>query len=275
MQARRPGNVFFIACAEALTMMSDTAADPALAQVPVGEEGELERRDRALDRHVDQVHDQPPAIEALERTAKRVGALGAVEGEDALVPAWTREPLGLLRLQPHAGRDDEYVVREHGPVVEQHLVALDPDGLDLVLVEDDAVAELPAPRPDDLLDLGEPEGHEQQAGLIHMPVVAVDDVDLRLVLVEAAPQPVGGHRPARSAAEDDDPLPAHDGPPAGTGSRWCAASPRSSIRSTNTIPLSIERPSGHVAATFSRRSSCASLSSPVSRMSTSKIRGVP
>ena len=32
-------------------------ADSALAQVPVGEEGELERRDRALDRHVDEVHD--------------------------------------------------------------------------------------------------------------------------------------------------------------------------------------------------------------------------
>ena len=42
-------------------------ADAALAQVPVGEEGELERRDRALDRHVDQVHDQPAAVEALER----------------------------------------------------------------------------------------------------------------------------------------------------------------------------------------------------------------
>ena len=44
-------------------------ADPALAQVPVGEEGELERRDRALDRHVDEVHDQAAAVEALERAA--------------------------------------------------------------------------------------------------------------------------------------------------------------------------------------------------------------
>ena len=42
-------------------------ADAALAQVPVGEEGELERRDRALDRHVDEVHDEPAAVEALER----------------------------------------------------------------------------------------------------------------------------------------------------------------------------------------------------------------
>jgi len=65
----------------------DPFADTALTQVPVGEEGELERRDRALDRHVDQVHDQPTSVETLQRTPERVSALGAVEGEDALVPA--------------------------------------------------------------------------------------------------------------------------------------------------------------------------------------------
>ena len=47
----------------------DLRAHAALAQEPVGEEAELERRDRALDRHVDQVHDQPPALEA--RPARR------------------------------------------------------------------------------------------------------------------------------------------------------------------------------------------------------------
>jgi len=40
-----------------------------------------------------------------------------------------------------------------------------------------------------------------------VPVVAIDDVDLGFVLVEAAAQPVGGHRAARAAAEDDDPFP--------------------------------------------------------------------
>ena len=113
-------------------------ADPALAEVPVGEEGELERRDRALDRHVDEVHDEATAVEALERSLQRLGALGAVEGEHALVPARVGQALGLLRLQAHAGRDDEHVVREHRAVVEQHLVALDPHLLDLVLVEEDA-----------------------------------------------------------------------------------------------------------------------------------------
>ena len=42
----------------------DGVADAALAQVPVGQEAELERRDRALDRHVDRVDDEPAAVEA-------------------------------------------------------------------------------------------------------------------------------------------------------------------------------------------------------------------
>ena len=63
-------------------------------------------------------------------------------------------------------------------------------------------------------------------------------------------------------------------PQVGTGARHGEASLRSSIRSTNSMPLSIERRSGHAAATFSRRSSCSRLSSPVSRTSTAKRRGV-
>ena len=45
------------------------SADLSLAQEPVGEEGKLERRHRTLDRHVDQVHEQATAREALERPA--------------------------------------------------------------------------------------------------------------------------------------------------------------------------------------------------------------
>ena len=145
-----------------------------------------------------------PPSKALERAAQRVGALGAVEGEDALVPAGPGQALGLLGLQAGAARDDEHVVGQHRAVVEQHLVALDPDLLDLVLVEDDAVAQLPPAGPHDLIDLREPERDEEQAGLVDVAVVAVDDVDLGLVRVEAAAQPVGGHRAARAAAEDHD-----------------------------------------------------------------------
>ena len=46
-------------------------AEAALAQPPVGEEGELDRRDRALDRHVDDVDHEAAAVEALQRLAER------------------------------------------------------------------------------------------------------------------------------------------------------------------------------------------------------------
>ncbi len=76
-------------------------------------------------------------------------------------------------------------------------------------MEDDAVAELAAARADDLVGLREAEGDEQQPRLVDVQVVAVDDVDLRLVGPEAPAQPVGGHRPAGPAAEDDDAFPGH------------------------------------------------------------------
>ena len=81
---------------------------------------------------------RPPSKRSSVRCERR-GPRQVVEGEDALVPAGTGHAFGLLRLQAHAARDDEHVVRQHSPVVEQHLVALDPDLFDLVLVEDDAV----------------------------------------------------------------------------------------------------------------------------------------
>ena len=43
------------------------------------------------------------------------------------------------------------------------------------------VVQLAVPRADDLVDLGQPEGDEQEAGLVDVPVVPVDDGDLDLV----------------------------------------------------------------------------------------------
>jgi hypothetical protein len=195
------------------------ASDTALVQVPVGEEDELERSDRTLDRHVDQVHEQAAAVELLERSLQRGGAFHVVEGEDTLVPAGTGHAFGLLRLQTYAGGDDEHVVLQSGSVVEQDFVALGRDLLDLALVEHEAASQLVPTRPHDLIHMSEAEGDEEQAGLVHVPVVTVDDVDLRLVRVEAARQPVGGHRAASPGAEDDDLLLAHDVPPAATSRR--------------------------------------------------------
>ncbi len=182
-----------------------------------------------------------------------MGAYGVVEGEDPLVPAWAGHALGLLGLEAHAACHDEHVVGQHGSVVEQHLVPVDQDLRDLVLVEDHAVAELAAARTHDLLDRGQTKGDKEQAGLVDVLVVAVDDVDLGLVGVEAAAQPVGGHRAAGPAAEDHDLLPVHDVPPSSAG--WRPAAPVRSIRSTNWMPASIERRSGQARATPSRRSS--------------------
>jgi DNA-binding transcriptional ArsR family regulator len=77
-------------------------------------------------------------------------------------------------------------------------------------VEDDAAVQLPPARADDLVDVGEIEGDEEQAGLVDVAVVAIDDMDLGRVRIEATAQPVRGHRAAGSAAEDHDLLPAHD-----------------------------------------------------------------
>jgi hypothetical protein len=184
----------------------------------------------------------------------------------ALVPTGGGHAFRLFRLQPHAARDDESVVGKHRSVHEQHLVALDPDLRDLVLVEDDASVQLTPPRPHDLVDVRQPERNEEEARLVDVTVVAVDDMDLRLVQVEAAAQPVRDHRAACSPAEDDDAVPAH------AASAFCPR--RSSMRSTNSIPLSTARRTGHAAATFSSMSSCGPLSAPVTRISISNLLGV-
>src|SRR4249919_2258440 len=83
-------------------------ADATLAQVPVGEEGKLERSNRTLDRHVDEIDDEASALEALERAVQRRCSLGRVEGECALVPARPRKTFGLFGLEAGTARDNEH-----------------------------------------------------------------------------------------------------------------------------------------------------------------------
>ena len=56
-----------------------------------------------------------------------------------------------------------------------------------------------------LVGLGQAERDEQQAGLVDVAVVAVDDDDLGRVAVAPA-QAVGGQRAAGARAENDDPV---------------------------------------------------------------------
>src|SRR5690606_26072941 len=76
--------------------------------------------------------------------------------------------------------------------------------VDAGLDEVHAVAQLAPPGPDDLLGLGEPERHEEEAGLVDVAVVLVDDRDRRLRGLVHAAEAVGGERAARPAAEDHD-----------------------------------------------------------------------
>ena len=60
-------------------------ADPPLAEVPVGEERELDRCNGTLDRHVDDVHDEPSAVERAQRilTSQSGSGEGRMHGEGA------------------------------------------------------------------------------------------------------------------------------------------------------------------------------------------------
>ena len=49
----------------------DPVAHAALGEERLGQEGELERRDRALDRHLDDVHDEPAAGQVAQLLAQR------------------------------------------------------------------------------------------------------------------------------------------------------------------------------------------------------------
>ena len=180
--------------------------DAAPAEVVVGEEAELQRRDRALDRHVDDVDDQPAAVEPGQRPAQGLGALGGVEGEDVLLPARPGQPLGLLRQQPGAGRHDQDVVVQRVAGTEVHPVMLDVDVVDAGLAVDDAGAELPPARPRDPPHVGPAERDEQQPGLVHVIIVAVHHDDLDGPRVVRPPQPVRDQRPAGAATEDNDPF---------------------------------------------------------------------
>ena len=83
-------------------------------------------------------------------------------------------------------------------------VVVECDVVDLRLVERDAVVQLAVPRPHDLLHLGEPEGDEQETGLVDVPVVLVDDGDLDLSLVVGLAEAVRHQRAAGAAAQDHD-----------------------------------------------------------------------
>ena len=181
----------------------DAVADAPLGEVPVGEEAELEWRDRALDRHVDHVHDDAAAVEVGQCPFQRGGTLEAVEGEHLVHPSGTGQTLGFVGDEHGTSRDHEHVVAEDGAVGEVHLIAVEVDVVDGRDPVGDVAVELVATRPDDVFGMGQPERHEQQRRLVDVAVVLVDHRDLELGGREQLAQAVGGQGPAGAPSEDD------------------------------------------------------------------------
>ena len=181
-------------------------ADAPLAEVIVGQEAELQRRDRAFNRHVDHVDYEPAAAEPLERAVQGHGTVGGVESEDVAHPPGTGEPFGLPGQQARTGGDHQDVVAEHGPVIEMHAVSGHIDVVHPGLPEGDTGMQLPLSGTDKVSHVGPAERHEQQPGLIHMVAVAVHHDNLGLVRVIGPPEPVGGQRAAGAPAQDHDSL---------------------------------------------------------------------
>ena len=142
----------------------NTVPDPPPVEVVIGEEAELQRSDRALDRHVDHVDHQPATAEPRQRGVQGDGALGRIEGENVPQPLRAGQPVGLLRQQPRARGDHEHVVAQFRAVIEVHAVGGHIDTADSGLVKRDAGAELLAPRADDPPHVGEPERTNSNPG---------------------------------------------------------------------------------------------------------------
>jgi hypothetical protein len=161
-----------------VTYTSSTVAQTAVAEERLGQERELQRRDRALDRHVDDVHHEPSTLEAIERVGQRGGAVDGVEVEDAPPPPRVPAVRRLVGSRRRPGRDDQVVVGQAGPVREHDHLLDRVYPLDVAEHEVDAVGENRPRRLDQVLWPVGSEWDEQQPRLVEMLVGLVDDGDL-------------------------------------------------------------------------------------------------
>ena len=177
----------------------DLLARPALPEPRVGQERELQRRDRALDRHVGDVDDEASAPEHAQGLAQGDAVLEVVEVVDVLRVLAGR----LVGAGLDAGGDDERVVGELPAAAEVDDLRLGVHAVDLGQDEVDAGLEVGASRLGDVLAGVRPERQEQVPRLVVVLVVPVDDGDLQLGRAVRGAQLVGGHGSGGSAAQDD------------------------------------------------------------------------
>jgi hypothetical protein len=84
-----------------------------------------------------------------------------------------------------AGGDNQDVVAEDGAVGQRDLVPGDVDAVDQGAAERDTWPELTVSRPDQAGRRGHPERHEQQARLVDVLVVGIDDHDVSVAIQQA------------------------------------------------------------------------------------------
>lgn len=191
----------------------DLVPKAPLREERLGEKEELERRHRALDGHLRDVEHDASAGEPIERATQSERALERVEVEGGLLPSCVRETRRLLGQDAAPRRHDENVVGEHSAVGHEDLVLVRCDAVDLAEPELDARVEKVLAPLHDLLRPVLSEWEEQQARLVEVDVVTVDDGDAPRVFGERPYELVGHHRPAGAASQDHDAL--HDGGPRG------------------------------------------------------------
>src|SRR5579875_2529494 len=181
----------------------DPVAHTTLGEEGLGQEGELEGRDGALDGHVDDVHDHPASFPVGELVCQGNSTLVGVKLVDALAELVPNHALCLVRPGRSPGGDDKVVVRELPVVGEEHSGGV---GVHPVYLPEDEVYAVADETPTGLDQVPSPvgaEGDEQLPRLVDMVVVLVDDGDLPRRGVEPLAQPVGDRRPRSTSTEDE------------------------------------------------------------------------
>ncbi len=179
----------------------DPSRMPRSREERVGEEHELERRHRALDRHLDDVQDELAAFPGFELRLQCLGAVDGVEVEHRLVPLVIAEPGRLSGGRVGAGSDDQVVVREFGAVDQLDLVLLGLDEIDLAHHQLDARRDEATLWLLELLALVATKREEQEPGLVVVGLVLIDERDLPFSLVEYGAEFVGHHGSGGSRSE--------------------------------------------------------------------------
>ena len=180
-----------------------TIAHTALGEEGIGEEDELERRHRALDRHLDDVEHEPTALPFGQNLAEPSGAFQGVEVVDRDAVVVAVEALGLVASWVRTRGDDELVVRQLAPVDEGHDRLVGLDDLDLAHDQIDTGGEELRRGLDDVCRVVRAERDEQVAGLVVVLGFRVDDGDRPIVDRESGPQLVGSHRSGRACPENE------------------------------------------------------------------------